>query len=98
MNETEFLRLPAGNQHFLSVVHATSDSVEFITPDQVTEGHVIVTVPGFSCFGLVEPAASSNAISGLVLLFREPKENVLFVLLLPGNACLSQVCRLCPPL
>lgn len=93
MVEAEFLCLADSGQHFLSVVHVTGDSVDFITPDQVTEGHVIIDVSGFSCFGLVTSTASSGAISGLVLLFCELSSSSLFILLLPRNICLTQVRR-----
>lgn len=93
MVEAEFLCLADGGQHFLSVAHVSGDSVDFVPPGQVTEGHVMVDVSGFSCFGLVTAAADEGAISGLVLLFREPSSHSLFVLLLPRNVCLPQVCR-----
>lgn len=80
-----------GDQHFLSVVHITADSLDFITPVQVTESHVIVDISGFSSYGLVRSEACSSAISGLVLLFFEWSKNSLYVLLLPRNICLTQV-------
>ncbi|XP_073332994.1 uncharacterized protein [Pagrus major] len=86
-------------QHFLSVAHVTGDSVDFITPGQVTDSHVIIDISGFSCFGLVFPIAppdsSRGAIGGLVLLFHRLSDSSLFVLLLPRNVCLTQVIKTC---
>lgn len=84
-----------GDQHFLSVAHVTADSLDFITPVQVTESHVIIDVSGFSCYGLVMSGESSSAIRGLVLLFSELSKNSLFVLLLPRNIYLPQVRTSC---
>ncbi|XP_051259235.1 uncharacterized protein LOC127365297 [Dicentrarchus labrax] len=61
--------LSDGRQHFLSVAHITGDSMDLITPGQVTDSHVIVDISSFSCFGLLSLAPSGSAISGLVLLF-----------------------------
>ncbi|XP_005732447.1 uncharacterized protein LOC102199075 [Pundamilia nyererei] len=82
--------LSDGGQHFLSVAHVTGDCVDFITPGQVTDSHVTVDISGFSCFGLVTPAPSDQ-IAGLVLIFSQPTNSTLFVLLLPRNVCLTQV-------
>ncbi|XP_056894800.1 uncharacterized protein LOC130528968 isoform X2 [Takifugu flavidus] len=82
-----------GGQHFLSVVHATEERVDFITPSHVTQSHVIVDVPGFSCFGLVTGRRNNSAIRGLVVLFSEIRQHLLFVLLLPRNICLTQVIK-----
>ncbi|XP_044056894.1 uncharacterized protein LOC122878302 isoform X2 [Siniperca chuatsi] len=85
--------LSDGGQHFLSVAHVTGDSVDFITPGQVTEDHAIVDVSGFSCFGLVMSAAPGTAIRGIVLLFSVLNDCSLFVLLLPRNVCIAQVMK-----
>ncbi|XP_076583052.1 uncharacterized protein LOC143318534 isoform X2 [Chaetodon auriga] len=85
--------LSDGGQHFLSVAHVTGDSVDIITPDQVTDSHVIIDISGFSCFGLVTSAASTGAIGGLVLLFSQLSDCSLFVLLLPRNVCVTQVIK-----
>ncbi|XP_023119938.1 uncharacterized protein LOC111564535 [Amphiprion ocellaris] len=85
-------QLPSGGgKHSMSVAHVTGDCVDFITPGQVTDSHVIVDISGFSCFGLVKPVTSGGAIHGLVLLFSQPASSTLYVLLLPRNICLSQV-------
>lgn len=89
-----FFYLADGGQHFLSVAHVTGDCVDFITPGQVTNSHVTVDISGFSCFGLVTPAPSDQ-IAGLVLIFSQPTNSTLFVLLLPRNVCLTQVSRPC---
>ncbi|KAG8003313.1 hypothetical protein GBF38_018309 [Nibea albiflora] len=75
----------------LSVAHVTGDSVDFITPGQLTEHHVIIDVSGFSCFGLVMPVASNSPISGLVLIFSQLSTRSLFILLLQRNINLPQV-------
>ncbi|TKS75273.1 Caspase recruitment domain-containing protein 8 [Collichthys lucidus] len=77
----------------LSVAHVTGDSVDFITPGQVTEHHVIIDVSGFSCFGLVTPVASNSPISGLVLIFSQLSTCSLFILLLQRNVNLPQVIK-----
>ncbi|XP_036971150.1 uncharacterized protein LOC119028864 isoform X2 [Acanthopagrus latus] len=86
-------------QHSLSVGHVTGDSVDFITPGQVTDSHVIIDISGFSCFGLVfrisPPDSSRDAIGGLVLLFHRFSDSSLFVHLLPRNVCLTQVIKTC---
>ncbi|KAM8746358.1 uncharacterized protein AB9X84_017238 isoform 2-T2 [Acanthopagrus schlegelii] len=86
-------------QHSLSVAHVTGDSVDFITPGQVTDSHVIIDISGFSCFGLVfrisPPDSSRDAIGGLVLLFHRFSDSSLFVHLLPRNVCLTQVIKTC---
>uniref|UniRef100_A0A668TK17 Uncharacterized protein n=1 Tax=Oreochromis aureus TaxID=47969 RepID=A0A668TK17_OREAU len=82
--------LSDGGRHFLSVAHVTGDCVDFITPGQVTDSHVTVDISGFSCFGLVTPAPSDQ-IAGLVLIFSQPTNSTLFILLLPRNVCLTQV-------
>ncbi|KAK5618400.1 hypothetical protein CRENBAI_018956 [Crenichthys baileyi] len=74
----------------LSVAHVTGDYLDFI-PGQVTHSHVIIKINGFSCFGLVTSAGSSQAIAGLVLLFFQPFNLSTFVVLLPRNMCLTQV-------
>lgn len=67
--------------------------MDFIPPSQVTESHVIIDVPGFSCFGLVTGGRNNCAIRGLVVIFSEISKHVVFVLLLPRNTCLTQVHR-----
>lgn len=67
--------------------------MDFLTPSRVTRSHVVVDVPGFSCFGLVTGQRSNSPIRGLVVLFSEVREHLLFVLLLPRNICLTQVRR-----
>ncbi|KAF3690560.1 hypothetical protein EXN66_Car006233 [Channa argus] len=83
--------LPDSGQHFLSVAHITKDHMDLIPPVQVTNSHVIVDVSGFSCFGLLMPAESCEPINGLVLLFSQPSDSSLFVLLLPRNISITQV-------
>ncbi|XP_017259480.1 uncharacterized protein LOC108228439 isoform X2 [Kryptolebias marmoratus] len=78
-------------KHSLSVAHITRDHVDYITPGQVTDSHVIFDILGFSCFGLVTSRRSSQAIRSLVLLFSQPSNSAIFVLLLPRNVCLAQV-------
>lgn len=67
--------------------------MDFISPAHVTQSHVIVDVPGFSCFGLVTGQRNNSAIRSLVVIFSEIRKRLLFVLLLPRNICLTQVHR-----
>lgn len=83
--------IAGGRGHFLSVAHVTSAALELLPPEQVTASHVVVVLPGFSCFGLVQKDASKAAQQGRVLVFRKRREKELFLLLLPNNIHLDQV-------
>ncbi|XP_026179251.1 uncharacterized protein LOC113139863 [Mastacembelus armatus] len=83
-------QLLSGGSH-LSVAHVTDDHVDLIKPALVTDGHVIINISGFSCLGVLAPAPSNGAISGLVLLFFQPTDSSLFVLLLPRNVSITEV-------
>ncbi|XP_061592973.1 uncharacterized protein LOC133457682 [Cololabis saira] len=78
-------------RHSVAVAHITGDSVTLVPPVQVTDSHVTVHIPGFSCFGLLTSTQSDEPIEGLVLLFSCPTTSSIFVLLLPRNVCLTQV-------
>lgn len=67
--------------------------MDFVTPSHVTQSHVIVDVPGFSCFGLVTGQRNNSAIRGLVVIFSEICDHLLYILLLPRSICLTQVHR-----
>lgn len=69
----------------------TGTRLELLPPEQVTDSHVTVVLPGFSCFGLVQREASRVAQRCLVLVFRKRREKELFLLLLPKNINLDQV-------
>lgn len=73
------------------MAHVTGAGLELLPPEQVTASHVIVVLPGFSCFGLVQALASKAAQQGRVLVFRKRREKELFLLLLPSNIYLNQV-------
>ncbi|XP_074478211.1 uncharacterized protein LOC141759775 [Sebastes fasciatus] len=88
-----------GGGHFLSVAHVTDEDVEFISPHEITETHVIINITGFSTFGTVKDEDSpADPVRALVLLFYKPPvdpdpESLLNVLLLPRNVMLQDVLR-----
>ncbi|XP_067434602.1 caspase recruitment domain-containing protein 8-like [Thunnus thynnus] len=88
-----------GGCEFLSVAHVNDEGIEFITPHQITETHVIINITGFSGFGNVKDEDSPpDPVQALVLLFYRPPtdpdpESVLNVLLLPKNIVLRDVLR-----
>lgn len=51
---------------------------------------MVIDVSGFSCFGLVT-GRKSSALRSLLVIFYEPSQRSLFVLMLPRNICLTQV-------
>uniref|UniRef100_A0A4W5L5H7 FIIND domain-containing protein n=1 Tax=Hucho hucho TaxID=62062 RepID=A0A4W5L5H7_9TELE len=87
---------PGGGCDFLSVAHVTDDNIEFISPLEVTETHIIINITGFSTYGDVKKQNSPiTAIRALVLLFYQPSddpelESVLNALLLPGNVVMRE--------
>ncbi|XP_067434666.1 caspase recruitment domain-containing protein 8-like [Thunnus thynnus] len=88
-----------GGCEFLSVAHVDDEDIEFITPHQITETHVIINITGFSGFGNVKDENSPpDPVRAMVLLFYRPPtdpdpESVLNVLLLPKNVVLRDVLR-----
>ncbi|XP_073324782.1 uncharacterized protein [Pagrus major] len=90
--------LPEG---LLSVVHITGDGMNFLEPLEVTDTHVVVTVPHFSAIGLLKNFIKRllnkmRPVSGKVLLFLgqpNPKtqRQKLNVFLLPKNIHLDEV-------
>ncbi|XP_037612161.1 NACHT, LRR and PYD domains-containing protein 1a-like [Sebastes umbrosus] len=86
-----------GGGDFLSVAHVTDEDVEFISPHEITETHVIINITGFSGFGNVKDEDSpADPVRALVLLFYKPPadpdpESLLNVLLLPRNVVLRDV-------
>ncbi|XP_067434683.1 caspase recruitment domain-containing protein 8-like [Thunnus thynnus] len=86
-----------GGCEFLSVAHVNDEGIEFITPHQITETHVIINITGFSGFGNVKDEDSPpDPVRAMVLLFYRPPtdpdpESVLNVLLLPKNVMLRDV-------
>ncbi|XP_029904667.1 uncharacterized protein LOC115357409 [Myripristis murdjan] len=93
--------LSDGGQDLLFVAHVTEDRVDFIRPQRVTDKNVVISISGFSSFGLVrrtESAESNGPINGMVLLFHQPSDDPelyasLYVVLLPRNALIPQVTR-----
>ncbi|XP_070841860.1 caspase recruitment domain-containing protein 8-like [Chaetodon trifascialis] len=91
--------LSTGGRHLLSAAHESDEGVEFITPHEVTETHVIIDITGFSAFGNVKDEDSpAEPVRALVLLFYRPPADpdptsVLNVLLLPRNVVLRDVLR-----
>lgn len=88
-----------GGCHFLSVAHVKDEGVDFISPEKVTETHVVINITGFSGFGNVKDEDSPPVpVRALVLLFYRPSENpdlehLINVLLLPKNVSLRDVLR-----
>ncbi|XP_022625233.1 NACHT, LRR and PYD domains-containing protein 1b allele 3-like [Seriola dumerili] len=88
-----------GGCHFLSVAHVKEESMELITPHEITETHVIINITGFSGFGNVKDEDSPPVpVRALVLLFYRPSpdpdvESVINVLLLPKNVSVLKVQR-----
>ncbi|XP_056219646.1 NACHT, LRR and PYD domains-containing protein 1b allele 3-like isoform X2 [Seriola aureovittata] len=88
-----------GGCQFLSVAHVTEESMDFISPHEITETHVIINITGFSGFGNVKDEDSPLVtVRALVLLFYRPSpdpddESVINVLLLPRNVSLRDVQR-----
>ncbi|KAG7214338.1 hypothetical protein INR49_023155 [Caranx melampygus] len=63
----------------LSVAHITDDGMSFIEPLEITDTHVIISVPHLSAFGLVWSLErveniwnNKKPVRGQVLLFRQP--------------------------
>ncbi|XP_062297402.1 NACHT, LRR and PYD domains-containing protein 1b allele 3-like [Scomber scombrus] len=89
-----------GGCKFLKVAHVIDEGIEYITPHNITETHVIITITEFSGFGNVKDEDStSDQIRALVLLFYRPPtdpdpESVLNVLLLPKNIVMRDVLRI----
>ncbi|XP_067434667.1 caspase recruitment domain-containing protein 8-like [Thunnus thynnus] len=89
-----------GGCEFLSVAHVDDEGIEFITPHQITETHVIINITGFSGFGNVKDEdCPPKPVRALVLLFYRPPtdpdpESLLNVLLLPRNVVLRDVKRM----
>ncbi|KAG7234381.1 hypothetical protein INR49_004859 [Caranx melampygus] len=86
----------------LSVAHITDDGISFIEPLEITDTHVIISVPHLSFFGLVwvkeqirRFSNNMKPVCGQVLLFRRPnltpRMQSLNVLLLPNNVHLAEV-------
>nr|XP_015195450.1 PREDICTED: uncharacterized protein LOC107076349 [Lepisosteus oculatus] len=87
--------LPAGRSDFLSVAHVSCGNLEVLSPLEVTQTHVRVSIAGLSLWGLVKSLWDSS-ILGQVLLFLQPGDGMdllpkLNVFVLPGNVLLSQV-------
>ncbi|XP_047206032.1 NACHT, LRR and PYD domains-containing protein 1b allele 3-like [Girardinichthys multiradiatus] len=86
-----------GGCHFLSVAHVHDEGIEFIRPEKITETHVIISITGFSAFGIVKDEDSPPVpIRALVLLFYKPPTDpdvtsFLNVLLLPRNIVLEEL-------
>ncbi|KPP58263.1 hypothetical protein Z043_123926 [Scleropages formosus] len=79
---------------FLSVAHVTVDGVEILSPLEVNDTHVTISITDLSLFGLIT-SWLSHTIRGQILLFLRPifedQERILNVFLLPSNVLLTQV-------
>ncbi|XP_026219139.1 NACHT, LRR and PYD domains-containing protein 1b allele 3-like [Anabas testudineus] len=89
-----------GGCQFLSVAHVKDDEdVEYISPCEITETHVVINITGFSGYGNVkEEDSPPDPVRALVLLFYRPPADpdltsFLTVLLLPRNIVLRDVQR-----
>ncbi|KAL4635351.1 NACHT, LRR and PYD domains-containing protein 1-like isoform X1 [Arapaima gigas] len=79
---------------FLSVAHVTENLVDILSPLEVTDTHVTVSIAGLSLFGLITSWLSPMVHSQVLLFLRalaEDQERILNVFLLPSNVLLSQV-------
>ncbi|XP_019208526.1 NACHT, LRR and PYD domains-containing protein 1-like [Oreochromis niloticus] len=89
--------ISTGGGQFLQVAHVNDEGIEFITPHQITETHVVVNITDFSGYGIVRDEDSPpDPVQALVLLFyKSPEEgdlrSVLSVLLVPRNVVTCQV-------
>ncbi|KAG7215741.1 hypothetical protein INR49_021962 [Caranx melampygus] len=90
------------SEGLLSVIHISDDGMSIIEPLEITDTHVIVTVPHLSSFGLVWAQElllriwnNMRSVVGQVLLFRPPNQTArkqsLHVFLLPNNVPLEEV-------
>ncbi len=88
-----------GGCHFLSVAHESNAGIEFISPHEITETHVVINITGFSAYGNVKDEdAPPVPVRALVLLFYRPPAaphptSLLNVLMLPRNVVLRDVQR-----
>ncbi|XP_035771051.1 NACHT, LRR and PYD domains-containing protein 1b allele 3-like [Neolamprologus brichardi] len=91
--------ISTGGGQFLQVAHVNDEGIEFITPQQITESHVVINITGFSGYGNVKDEDSPpDPVQALVLLFYKPPvdpdlSSQLSVLLLPRNVVIRDVQR-----
>ncbi|XP_070784623.1 caspase recruitment domain-containing protein 8-like [Enoplosus armatus] len=94
--DTKEALLPDG---LLSVVHIADDGMSILKPLEITDTHVVVSVPHLSAFGIVWDIVKrlwTKPVIGQVLLFLGPpnpktQRQKLNVLLLPSNIPLDEV-------
>ncbi|XP_039907168.1 NACHT, LRR and PYD domains-containing protein 1a-like [Simochromis diagramma] len=92
--------ISTGGGQFLQVAHVDKlEDIEFITPLQITETHVVINITGFSGYGIVRDDNSPpDPVQALILLFYKPPvdphpRSVLSVLLVPRNVVIRHVKR-----
>ncbi|XP_019208940.1 NACHT, LRR and PYD domains-containing protein 1a [Oreochromis niloticus] len=91
--------ISTGGGQFLQVAHVKDDGIEFITPQRITESHVVINITGFSGYGNVKDEDSPpDPVQALVLLFYKlpvdpDLRSILNVLLLPRNIVIRDVQR-----
>ncbi|XP_039473721.1 uncharacterized protein LOC116321066 [Oreochromis aureus] len=91
--------ISTGGGQFLQVAHVKDEGIEFITPQRITESHVVINITGFSGYGNVKDEDSPpGPVQALVLLFYKPPvdpdpSSILSVLLLPRNIVIRDVQR-----
>ncbi|XP_063344850.1 uncharacterized protein LOC134638261 [Pelmatolapia mariae] len=91
--------ISTGGGQFLQVAHVKDEGIEFITPQRITESHVIINITGFSGYGIVSDKDSPpDPVQALVLLFYKlpvdpDLRSILSVLLLPRNIVIRDVQR-----
>uniref|UniRef100_A0A3Q4GQ69 FIIND domain-containing protein n=1 Tax=Neolamprologus brichardi TaxID=32507 RepID=A0A3Q4GQ69_NEOBR len=91
--------ISTGGGQFLQVAHVNDEGIEFITPQRITESHVVINITGFSGYGNVKDEDSPpDPVQALVLLFYKPPVDLdlrsfLNVLLLPRNVVIRDVQR-----
>ncbi|XP_069055169.1 uncharacterized protein [Lepisosteus oculatus] len=80
---------------FLTVAHVSCGNLEVLSPLEVTQTHVRVSITGLSLWGLLKNVFRFN-VQGQVLLFLRPGNGRILrqklnVFVLPGNVLVSQV-------
>ncbi|KAI4896110.1 hypothetical protein NFI96_030686, partial [Prochilodus magdalenae] len=86
------------NQVKLVVAHITGGNTEIIQPLNVTNTHVIISVQGFSLFGILKKILYPRPIHAQVLLFYkelrdEQRRKKLHIHLLPRNVPVKEVAQ-----
>ncbi|XP_063340660.1 NACHT, LRR and PYD domains-containing protein 1b allele 3-like [Pelmatolapia mariae] len=90
--------ISTGGGQFLQVAHVKDEGIEFISPHQITESHVVINITGFSGYGHVKDEDSPpDPVQALILLFYKSPDadlrSVLSVFMLPRNIVFRKILR-----